>query len=134
MPTRLPRSCGDESSTSVPSRTDAVITGDMAVILAPLRPAGALQHALCSISRPHAVLRPLGNGLVRAVTGSSAARGGHAQVRETVGGGTGMTRSRSPIAAALCLTAPTVHAQGTQITGTAGSASHYKSSTNVRPV
>jgi hypothetical protein len=56
------------------------------------------------------------------------------QVRETVEGGTVMTRIRIAIAAAFCLTATTVHAQGTHFTVSAASASVYKAPTNVSPV
>ena len=45
-----------------------------------------------------------------------------------------MTRIRIAIAAALCLTATTVHAQGTHFTVSAASASIYKAPTNVSPV
>jgi hypothetical protein len=45
-----------------------------------------------------------------------------------------MTRIRIAIAAAFCLTATTVHAQGTQFTVSAASASVYKAPTNVSPV
>ena len=45
-----------------------------------------------------------------------------------------MTRMPIAIAAALCLTASTVHAQDTQFTVSAASASVYKAPTNVSPV
>jgi hypothetical protein len=45
-----------------------------------------------------------------------------------------MTRMRIAIAAAFCLTATTVHAQGTHFTVSAASASVYKAPTNVSPV
>ena len=45
-----------------------------------------------------------------------------------------MTRTRIAIAAALCLTASTVQAQGTHFTVSAPSASVYKAPTNVSPV
>jgi hypothetical protein len=45
-----------------------------------------------------------------------------------------MTRIRIAIAAAFCLTATTVHAQGTHFTVSTASASVYKAPTNVSPV
>jgi hypothetical protein len=45
-----------------------------------------------------------------------------------------MTRIRMAIAAAFCLTAATVHAQGTHFTVSAASVSVYKAPTNVSPV
>jgi hypothetical protein len=45
-----------------------------------------------------------------------------------------MTRMRIAIAAAFCLTATTVHAQGTHFTVSTASASVYKAPTNVSPV
>jgi len=45
-----------------------------------------------------------------------------------------MTRTRIAIAAALCLTASTVHAQNTHFTVSTASASVYKAPTNVSPV
>jgi hypothetical protein len=45
-----------------------------------------------------------------------------------------MTRMRIAIAAAFCLTATTVHAQGTHFTVSAATASIYKAPTNVSPV
>src|SRR6478735_4928551 len=136
MPTRLPRRRVDESSTSVPRRTARVITDAMKRILCPAR--------CLLVSRPDAVLRLFsyggrapGDGIVTPPSPLQASAGqavhGSVQHREAAGG-TVMTRMRIAIAAALCFTASTVHAQNTHFIVSTPTASVYKAPTNVSPV
>src|SRR5262245_15128325 len=73
------------------------------------------QHALCSYLRHTRFSGLLAAVLVRATTESSGASCDPAQVRETLGGIV-MTRMSIAIAAALVVTASTVHAQNTHFT------------------